>query len=507
LPRLDLADGGYKSLAISGHGNVVLPARIAEKMLELKASSVFSEAGQPMSNILKLYDRTLLDPFRKFNTAPWPSFHVRNTFTNMVNSSLDIGTAVLNPETRMQSIKMLRGQTKGMTIATKSGEILTGDQLWAEFIRYGGVNTLYRRAQVTTGSAVSELTSEVLMDLKSAAKYANPIALGRKLGTSIETDARLVHFLALRKDGLSPAVAMERVLKHLFDYDNLTPTERDVFKRVIPFFTWTKKNSVLQIETAIRKPGTLLNYWRFFNAMQTEKNPERVYVEKDLMPQYLKTEFGINVGPGTEAQTVKYLFGADMPQADLNLFMKHDMNTTIDNWIQMTGPLGPASDSLQALLGYDTELKTGVGESSPSYWLLKKTLDTPGMKSIVHYMGLHYGYDRQGRVNIQADPVKARRLAVLSIVSRPMREIARFVGPEDSWTSALARFFTGMRFAEFNPEDARRQRIDQAYTQVLDHVQKLRSQMNTGYIKEGIEPGSATEYGAQPKTGKPDAGE
>ena len=44
------------------------------------------------------------------------------------------------------------------------------------------------------------------------------------------------------------------VKKHLFDYDNLSKFEKEFMRRGIPFYTWTRKNLALQLQTLSTKP-------------------------------------------------------------------------------------------------------------------------------------------------------------------------------------------------------------------------------------------------------------
>jgi hypothetical protein len=58
---------------------------------------------------------------------------------------------------------------------------------------------------------------------------------------------------ALRK-GKSADDAGWLVKKTLFDYSDLSSFERNVLKRVIPFYTWTRKNIPAQIEAILKNP-------------------------------------------------------------------------------------------------------------------------------------------------------------------------------------------------------------------------------------------------------------
>jgi hypothetical protein len=81
------------------------------------------------------------------------------------------------------------------------------------------------------------------------------IAGGRKFGSAIEENARLAHFIEMRQRYGSAAEAARSVRKYLFDYSDLTATERQVFKRGMAFYTFTRKNLPVQVGALLRTPG------------------------------------------------------------------------------------------------------------------------------------------------------------------------------------------------------------------------------------------------------------
>jgi len=77
---------------------------------------------------------------------------------------------------------------------------------------------------------------------------------GFKVGNVIEDNARLAVFLDTFKKTGSFDDAAQMVKRSLFDYSDLSPFERSVMKRVLPFYTWTRKNIPAQIIALWKNP-------------------------------------------------------------------------------------------------------------------------------------------------------------------------------------------------------------------------------------------------------------
>lgn len=82
----------------------------------------------------------------------------------------------------------------------------------------------------------------------------------RAVGQAFEHNARLAHyFWALDKTG-SGQSARQSVNKYLFNYSELTPFERKRITAVVPFYTYMRKNTPLQLKLLAEHPGFYSNY-------------------------------------------------------------------------------------------------------------------------------------------------------------------------------------------------------------------------------------------------------
>ncbi len=77
---------------------------------------------------------------------------------------------------------------------------------------------------------------------------------GRDFNQGIETNARLAHFmLGVDRYGNTTEAAL-RTKAILFDYNDLSQVEKEKLKRIIPFYTFMRKNLPLQLETLVKNP-------------------------------------------------------------------------------------------------------------------------------------------------------------------------------------------------------------------------------------------------------------
>ena len=68
-------------------------------------------------------------------------------------------------------------------------------------------------------------------------------------------------------------------MKFHFDYDDLSDFERNVIKKVVPFYTWTRKNLPLMFEMAARRPAVFNKYNSFKKEMEYGQDRPKVVPE------------------------------------------------------------------------------------------------------------------------------------------------------------------------------------------------------------------------------------
>jgi hypothetical protein len=197
-------------------------------------------------DFLKTYDN-IQDLWKKTQLVYFPKYHLRNAVGNVWNNYL----AGVKPENypkaaALQAFRKFRyDPTKGGVVrqAINTLGIKTEDasRLIDGMERLGVVNQGWFASDISETLAKS-IAKPSLMDK------------GMAVGTTIENNARVAHFLEMTARGKTAEEAALSVKKFLFDYGDLTYLERSVLKRIMPFYSWTRKNIPLQLEAIYNTP-------------------------------------------------------------------------------------------------------------------------------------------------------------------------------------------------------------------------------------------------------------
>ena len=111
----------------------------------------------------------------------------------------------------------------------------------------------------------------------------------RSVNMQAEDVIRLGTGLDVMKMGGSVDEALNRIAATQFDYSELTPAERLINQRLIPFYTWLRKNVPYQLERLGRNPS------KFNRILATKRNMEMGTEEEGTVPDYFLEPFGIRL--------------------------------------------------------------------------------------------------------------------------------------------------------------------------------------------------------------------
>jgi len=180
----------------------------------------------------------------------------------------------------------------------------------------------------------------------------------RGMGKAFENNARWAHYIHKRTSdvglspdngwtkkkkegrGMTPEQAQASVKRYLFDYNELTPFERDWMKALIPFYTWMRKNIPLQVHQLTQHPQKyypIPKIQHTINAMspEFENIPENDYFAYSTMVRLpMKSEdLPYQRGGGIVYASL------DLPFEDLNRINVHDavasLSPFIKTWIEI----------------------------------------------------------------------------------------------------------------------------------------------------------------------------
>jgi hypothetical protein len=135
------------------------------------------------------------------------------------------------------------------------------------------------------------------------------------VGGDIENRLRFAQYLGQTRKGISPLQAGREVLGTHFDYGALTPFERNVMKRLVPFYTFTRKNLPLQVENMLTRPGRIAPQLR----MAASGN-----VRDEFVPSHLAGGVAIPTGPESPEGNRQYISQLGLPVEEAFEKMKLD---------------------------------------------------------------------------------------------------------------------------------------------------------------------------------------
>ncbi len=208
------------------------------------------------ANAFSQYASKITNTWKVYQTGINPAFHVRGVIGDGYLNYLD----GVSPTAYPAAAKMLK-KTGNFRVGNVN---LTGAQMWDEFTATGARSS-FGVSELPGGARSTYVPKQIL----------DPV---RALSESRENFTRAAHFKhSVSKYGKN-AKTMEEVreagikaaadLDHYnFNYMDLTPTEKKI-KKVVPFYTFSRKNIPLQLESLFLKPGKLATKTKAFHAME-----------------------------------------------------------------------------------------------------------------------------------------------------------------------------------------------------------------------------------------------
>jgi hypothetical protein len=267
-------------------------------------------------------------------TSIFPMFHGRNAISNVFLNMMDMGVEVFNPKTHVMSMDFIYKDRVANNLAKRM--IGTGDDAvkaskeFTELMQknmftdktgytwtYGEIRKAIKDNNVAFTPNITGATD--VGDKESLAKFfgldqsktkqnlqkLNPfnaeqnavIRGGREVGRAIEEQARLTNFIAnLTKTG-DVTHAAQRSKQFLFDYGNLTSFEKNVLRRLIPFYAFTKFNLQLQAKTLLTTPGRIGAELKIINSIAEVMGGEQLTEkEKSLLPSWMANSISLKRG-------------------------------------------------------------------------------------------------------------------------------------------------------------------------------------------------------------------
>ena len=274
-----------------------------------------------LDTFLKGFD-TIQGIWKGLTLHLFPSYHTRNAVGNVWNNYL---AGLDNPKWYLEALKAQAGTVDSLTVA---GEVMPLARLRTMMEDYGITgSTTFAQAE-TLRNLTPSMGKRVFATAEYIPVLGKAVTFGLKHGTEIESNARIAHFLWQLDKGASPAEAAVSTKTFLFDYSaqGMTGFEQSVMRRVMPFYSWTRFNIPLQIESLVSNPRPYVRLSELVNTIRTKGSPEfekaaAEYRGEDApyLAQFIKDNSGVPFRMGPSGEPEYFLLGGWLPAGDLNV--------------------------------------------------------------------------------------------------------------------------------------------------------------------------------------------
>ncbi len=326
---------------------------IASKVVDqqtMGALTAYNESMKPavINKLLQFTDKVTAT-YKGWLTIPAPAFHGRNNIAALWSNWAD---------GEMGIFELLAGYARGLThINTRGRKPL---EFIDEVVGTGLLEGHGQFVEIASEQAARQLTGlpepfGVFKELFSPTRIKergflgniNPIgmrgvtkgtpnilmAAGEKAYGTTEFLARMVPYSILRKKGYTPAQAAYRVKRIQFDYSQLSKFEKSFMRRVIPFYSWTRKSIPYSVAKILARPGG--------KTAQTIRAYGEATSSDEYVPAFLREGLAIRTR-GTE-QEATFFKQAGLPIEDLNKFVLSeglpDSERTVEKFAGLLHPL------------------------------------------------------------------------------------------------------------------------------------------------------------------------
>lgn len=260
--------------------------------------------------------------FKFLHTVPWPGFHIRNAYSNTAQMALDIGLTALNPAHHIEGLRLAFPDFMGKVGFKRDFTIVTanGTRLPAEAVR----QQMHSLDIIADPQAIAELVG------KGEAAFPKKV-LAQVYGHAqvLETEARAMHYYSLLKQGVSSVDAAARVKGALIDYSALSPFERNVMRRIFPFYTFASRNTVLQVRGLLTRPGIAAAQVKAFGPSAPDES---------WFPEYLRGDMKVKLTNDKNGNP-RFVTGIDLPVQDINYLFGGSVGKTLQQSINLLNPM------------------------------------------------------------------------------------------------------------------------------------------------------------------------
>ena len=321
-------------------GKVNLPI-FKDKVVKKEIADVINESNkifqsnEATGKLLNLYDK-VQNIWKRTVTIYFPSFSVRNGMNNVYVNFL-AGVKGYKPYSYADEVFQYANKLKNGEDVAKFGSKQIGKYTVKDMYDLAIKNGVLSGGQVLKDTLKAD-------DIFRSIQKENPFKMYENLMTGandrIENVSRLALFIDQLKKGYNPTDAAITVKKFLFNYDELSSTESEIFKRIIPFYTFMRNNIALHTDLLLNSPQTLNKVLKGAQALKGESQQDLPEWTQEYMGVDLTKVPGINQLLGTSGgDTAIFTPGFGLSTEAMNAYFGSTPTELLNNLLQSTSPL------------------------------------------------------------------------------------------------------------------------------------------------------------------------
>lgn len=192
--------------------------------------------------------------FKQAVTSWFPAFHIRNYLSGNVQNYQAIGTQAFNPKNHNTALGILKGVDRDVTLGKNVYNLKDLNKVVRE--NFSGASRYI--------SDIGHHIDETMLNKFTINKIKDP---GRIVGNFIETNQKAVAMAGALRQGKNIDEAVKIAEQAGFDYGKITKFESKIMRRLVPFYTFARKNAGLQARTLVKNPERILNQAKAANAV------------------------------------------------------------------------------------------------------------------------------------------------------------------------------------------------------------------------------------------------
>ena len=300
----DIFSKSFRKVKAKGFRDYVVPNEIANVIDRVNKVIVDPEETNAL---IKAFDK-IQHVWKKQATIYNPGFHARNFYSNTFTGMMKDGFGKKQIENYKKAVDIFNKGAKG---SDELVEITL--QGVKKKVTYKEANDLLTKHGINTGFwKGSELDPVASISQQLKHKTIKKLDdVGSQAGSFVENTARIASALNDLDKGMTLKQATKRVNQYFFDYGDLTNTEKKI-KRLIPFYTWMRKNVPQQLKLMVENPGKYTAFtskpMRALDGFSDE--------EKKYLPEFMQGNY-INPLGMTSADGNKIAWNPNLPFQDV----------------------------------------------------------------------------------------------------------------------------------------------------------------------------------------------